>query len=238
MSGFPVPELGEGPACDHRRVNDWEQFLREVSWFVQPGDTVTVGETRPLTRGSVAGLPELSALLGLAALTPVRVADDAYELMAWGPRDARRGWLCRPPRGAVRASVPPVHRSFWAVCGGIVERFGDPGTWWENQNEVLTADAARVPVADAVGQYGWLWEEDGMEITVNLDEYYAVAVEANGNLTLAHRDDGRLLLFAPDHSFTRVTPLAGSPPYSLLTIDNVPDLATWIEVSAAAWRQQ
>ncbi len=66
-------------------------------------------------------------------------------------------------------------------------------------------------------------------------EYYPVAVEANGNLTLAHRVDGRLLLFAPDHDFERVTPFAGSPPCSLLIVDEVPDLATWIEVCAAAW---
>lgn len=73
------------------------------------------------------------------------------------------------------------------------------------------------------------------ELPVDPDEYYVVAVEANGNLTLAHRDDGRLLLFAPDHSFAGVTALAGSPSYPLFTIDAVPDLATWIEVCAAVW---
>lgn len=218
-------------------MNDWEQFLCEVPWFVQPEDSVTTGEARPLARGPAADLPELSALLSRATLTPVHVADDAYELLAWGPQDSRRGWLCRPPRDAAGDSVAPAHRSFWALCGGIIGRFGEPATWWQNQNEVLTADAAQVPGADVLDQYGWLWEDDDLEITVNPAEYYAVAVEANGNLTLAHRDNGRLLLFAPDHSFTRVTPLAGSPPYSLLTIDDVPDLTTWIEVSAAAWRQ-
>jgi hypothetical protein len=75
-----------------------------------------------------------------------------------------------------------------------------------------------------------------LEITVSPDDYYAVAVEANGTLTLAHRGDGRLLVFAPDHAFRGVRPLVGSPPYSLLTIDDVPDLATWIEVCAATWQ--
>ncbi|MGA4732228.1 hypothetical protein ACPB67_32900 [Micromonospora taraxaci] len=84
--------------------------------------------------------------------------------------------------------------------------------------------------------YAWLWDDDDLKLSINPDEYYAVAEEANGNLTLAHRDDGRLLLFAPDHAFVNVTPLAGSPPYSLLTIDHVPNLAAWIEVCASAWR--
>jgi hypothetical protein len=219
-------------------MSDWEQFLRKVSWFLRPGDSVAVGEARPWTRGSTGDLPELSALLGSATLTPVSVAGDAYELLAWGSPDDRRGWLCRPPQDAGGESVPRVHKSFWTLCGGIVERFRGPVTWWNNQNQVLTADAARVRIADVLTAYAWIWEDDGLEITINPDEYYAVAEEANGNLTLAHRDDGRLLLFAPDHDFRGVTPLAGSPPYSLLTIDNVPDLATWIEVCAAAWRHR
>jgi hypothetical protein len=219
-------------------MSDWEQFLREASWFLQFGESAVVGEARPWARGSTGDLPELSALLGSATLTPVSVAGNAYELLAWGPLNDRRGWLCRPPHDAGGESVPSAHRSFWTLCGGIVERFNEPATWWINQNEVLTADAARALVAVVLTDYAWLWEGDGMEITIDPDEYYAVAVEANGNLTLAHRDDGRLLLFAPDHAFAGVTPLAGSPPYSLLTIDNVPDLATWIEVCAAAWRHR
>jgi hypothetical protein len=219
-------------------MSDWEQFLREVSSFLRPGDSAVVGEARPWARGSADDLPELSALLGSATLTSVSVAGDAYELLAWGSPDDRRGWLCRSPQDAGGDSVPPAHKSFWTLCGGIVERLREPATWWNNQDEVLTADAASVRIADVLTDYAWLWEDDGLEITINPDEYYAVAVEANGNLTLAHRDESRLLLFAPDHAFTDVTPLAGSPPYSLLTIDNVPDLATWIEVCAAAWRHR
>ncbi|GGU13939.1 hypothetical protein GCM10010178_01530 [Lentzea flava] len=39
--------------------------------------------------------------------------------------------------------------------------------------------------------------------------YVTVAIEANGNLTAAHRETGRLVLFAPDHSFDGVTPFPG-----------------------------
>ncbi|WP_250006787.1 hypothetical protein [Actinoplanes sp. M2I2] len=217
---------------------DWQLFQNEVSWFLQPGDNAEVGEPRPWTRGPIDGLPVLSALLDEATLTPVSVAEDAYELLAWGPADNRRGWLCRQPQGGVvDVAVAPVHRRFWEVCGGMVERFGEPTTWWTNQDEVLTAEATRVPAADALADYAWMWDQDGLEMAIDPADYYTAAVEANGNLTLARHDDGRLVVFAPDHSFSGVTPLADSPAYALLTIDDVPDLTSWIEVCAAAWRR-
>ncbi len=219
----------------HQVMGDWEQFLHDVSWFLRRGQRAIVGEAQPWNRGWIQGLPELSALLGSATLTPVSVERGAYELLAWGRPEERRGWLCHPPHGVGDVPVTRVQQSFWRLCGGIVERFGEPDTWWNNQNQVLTADAARVGVADIFTDFAWLWKEDGLEMPIQPRDYYAVAVEANGNLTLAHRDNGRLLLFAPDHAFTGVTPLAGCPPYSLLTIDDVPDVSTWIEVCAAAW---
>ena len=219
-------------------MSDWVRFLDEVSWFVEPGQTTAAGDALPWTREPIAALPELAGLLRSATLTPVSVADTAYELLAWGPPDQRRGWLCRPPRDADGEAIAEIHRLFWQVCGGIVETFGAPTSWWSNQNEVLTADAERVSVADFFTDYSWIWDGEGLKVPINADDYYAVAVEANGNLTLAHRQDDSLLLFAPDHAFSGVTPLAGCPPYSLLTIDQVPNLKTWIELCAAIWRRQ
>ncbi|WP_255658392.1 hypothetical protein [Actinoplanes sp. L3-i22] len=218
-------------------MRDWARFVDEVSWFVEPGQAVVVGEALPWSRPPIAALPVLSGLLRSATLTPVSVADTPYELLAWGPPDDRRGWLCRAPHPVDGGPVAEVHQLFWQVCGGIVETFGAPDTWWSNQNEVLTAEAQRVRVADVLRDYAWLWADDGLTIPIDADEYYAAAVEANGNLTLVRREDGRLLLFAPDHAFSGVTPLPGCPPYSLLTIDEIPDLATWIEVCAAAFQQ-
>ncbi|MFI7542811.1 hypothetical protein [Actinoplanes sp. NPDC049599] len=215
-------------------MSDWARFLSEVSWFVQPGDRVSVGEPQPWDRGPVDGLPELSTLLAAATRTPLSVGGADYELLAWGPADARRGWLCRPP-GDGGDRVPELHRRFWTVCGGVVERFRDPGGWWMNQNEVLTAAATRENFGEMLAAYSWIWEDENLRVPIDPADYYAAAVEANGNLTLAHREDGRLLLFAPDHGFDRVTPLAGCPPFSLLTFDDLPDLAAWIEVCARAW---
>ncbi|MEU2159255.1 hypothetical protein ABZ532_30325 [Streptomyces sp. NPDC019396] len=106
-----------------------------------------------------------------------------------------------------------------------------------NQDDVLTIDATRHSVGDDLDAYAWAWEDEGLTLPINAADYYAAAIEANGNLTLAHRQDGRLILFAPDHAFEHVQPLAGCPPFSLLTIDGVPDLLAWIERCASAWQE-
>jgi hypothetical protein len=217
-------------------VHDWDLFTREVTWFVSPGATVDVGESHSWRRGDLADLPEVSALLGASLVTPVTVDGTAYELLAWGPADDRRGWLSLPPVETTHEEVHPVHRAFWTSCGGIVERFNEPATWWLNHDDVLTEDAARLAVAPVLHDFRWLWEDQDLQLPIDPGDYYAVGIEANGNLTLAHRTSGQLLLFASDHAFEGDSPLPGCPPYSLMTIDGVPSLASWIETCAVAWQ--
>lgn len=217
-------------------VDDWERFLAEVTWFVRPGEAAVVGASRSWSREPAEGLPELSGLLAEATVTPVVLDGREYELMAWGSRDHRRGWLSLPPESELSEGLAAAHRNFLAACGGIVERFNEPATWWNNQNEVLTASAAQDPLAPILEAYAWIWQDDGLTMPINPDDFYVAAVEANGNLTLVDAHSGKLLLFAPDHAFDGVTPLPGCPPYSLMTIDGVPDVGTWIESCAAAWR--
>jgi hypothetical protein len=205
-------------------MNDWEQFFHDVPWFLRRGQWVVS------RRGAGVDSRLDRRLAGVVCAARF---DDAYaRLGGWrGLRVADMGTTGRatrmalsPAPGRERRSRDRLQQSFWNLCGGIVERFCEPDTWWNNQNQVLTVDAARVGVADILADFAWLWKQDGLELPIDPGDYYAIAVEANGNLTLAHRDNSRLLLFAPDHAFTAVTPLAGCPPDSLLTIDDVPRL--------------
>jgi len=177
----------------------------------------------------------MSSLLSTATVTPVAVGDRSYELLAWGSPDARRGWLCLTPQDVRLDGIRPSHQHLMSVCGGIVERFREPESWWNNQNEVLTESAARTPVAPVLNDYSWLWHDQNLEVPIRAEDYYVVGIEANGNLTLVRRHDGHLVVFAPDHAFEGVTALAGCPPYSLMTIDAAPDLEAWIELCADAW---
>jgi hypothetical protein len=213
-------------------MNDWERFIAHTPWFIQPGETAVVGDEYPWSRDPLESLPRLSTLLRTASLTPVSRSGRPYELIAWGPVDNRRGWLCDPPPTVEPVGVHPIHRQFWSVCGGIVERFGDPDSWWLNMNDVLTVEATTLSPAQVIDEYRWIWENDGLEVPGGLDGYYPVAIEANGNLFLAHRRTGALIIFGPDHAYPGVTPLPGCPEYSLMTIDDLPDLASWIEACA------
>ena len=218
-----------------RAMRDWQRFLDEGQLVPRSGRGASVGDSLPWPRGHVEGLPQLSRLLSAATVTSVSVGGRAYELLAWGPSDSRRGWLCLPPEDSPAEGVHAIHQQVLSVCGGIVERFGEPTSWWNNQDEVLTASAARLPLAPVLNDYAWIWQDDALQMPIQPSEYYVAAVEANGNLTLAHRSSGHLLLFAPDHALEGVTPLPDCPPYSLMTIDDAPDLAAWIELCAEAW---
>jgi hypothetical protein len=90
--------------------------------------------------------------------------------------------------------------------------------------------AAATDLAAVLADYAWIWADEGLELPIKPEDFYVVAVEANGNLTIANRSTGALLRFAPAHSFDAVTPLPGCPPYSLLQIDEPPDLAAWSDV--------
>ncbi|KAL5366260.1 hypothetical protein BJX96DRAFT_160640 [Aspergillus floccosus] len=218
-------------------MSDWDHFIKDKPYFLRDGDTVTVHEEQPWTRGAVDGLPHLSALLASATLTPVSVSGKEYELLAWGPQDSRRGWLCHPPLDTIQRQeqehqVHPIHHTLWAVCGGIVEQFNDkPESRWLCHNDILTVAATETSIGEMLEAYAWAWEEEGLTIPINADDYYVTAVEANMNVTLVHRKSGQVILFAPDTDHVGLTILPGCPDRSLYMFDDAHDLATWIEQS-------
>ncbi|WP_189670850.1 hypothetical protein [Promicromonospora soli] len=217
-------------------MNDVDLLMEQCSWLAQ--QSADVGMPGPHQPVELMGMPVLSGLLSAATVTPVRLDGVDHELLAWGPVTDRRGWLCRlPVHHADDTDLPEVLRAVWAAMCGIVEHFGDvSGTWWWlNCNDVLTREAADWPVEQMLAAYEWMWTDEGLRIPIEAADYVPVAAEANGNLTLAHRRTGQVLWFAPDHSESGVSVLAGCPEYSLYTFDGVPDLASWIETGAAQW---
>lgn len=216
-------------------MNDWELLLAERSWLVDEDARVEVGAAREWDRGTVEELPRLSRLLASATVTPVNVDGVASEVLAWGEDGSRRGWWCARPADDV-AAVHPAHRELLGRFGGINEVFGGPASWWSpNHPEILTAELATMNVASAIDAYRWIWEDAGLEVPIRPEDYYVVSREANGNLTIAERTDGRVLLFAADHAYDGVTVLDGCPEYSLYTIDGVSGLVDWIEQEARVW---
>jgi hypothetical protein len=216
-------------------VSDVDLLLEQRRWLAQ--DSVDAGSPEPHQPVELTGLPGTSRLLSTATATLVRIDGVDHELLAWGPATDRRGWLCRLPEPYNDARIPEALRAVWNATGGIVEYFGDVSGswWWLNCTDVLTREAAGWPVEQMLGDYEWIWTDEGLRMPIAAADYVPVAREANGNLALAHRRTGQVLWFAPDHSTSGVTVLPGCPEYSLYTFDDAPDLASWIETSAAQW---
>ncbi|KAE8388137.1 hypothetical protein BDV23DRAFT_185628 [Aspergillus alliaceus] len=172
---------------------------------------------------------------GAALTAKDRRTSSTLSLFILGHSYSSLYWLSHPSLGSQTDHIHPIHRNFWFASGGIVQLFGqrESEAWWLNQEEILTAAASRTSVSDTLAAYSWLWTENDLTIPIKADEYYAVAVKANRNLILAHRESSKLLLFTPDHAFNRVTPISSCPEYSLYTFNDVSNLGTWIERSVS-----
>jgi len=217
----------------------WQAFAADLSWFVSDRKRIAVGPLsqpgawRPSPAFS-ALFPTLARFLAAAHTSPVSVDDDQFALFSWEAGDRVLSWLARPPEAA-GDSLYPAHRTLLAEFGGITARSGEfEDQWLLNTNESLTLREASHD-ASVVGDYAWAFEGVPGGIPIDLAAYYSISREANGNTTLCHRVAGDVLLFAPDHSFRHVVPLAGCPDYTLYRLNGAPGFVEWVEVVANQW---
>jgi hypothetical protein len=135
----------------------------------------------------------------------------------------------------VSLDVYPAHRILLESLGGVVERANElPDSWLLNHAGVLTAEEATHD-ATFIESYGWAFADFPNGIPIDLEAYYSMAREANGNTTLCHRLTGAVLLFAPDHSFDHIVPLEGCPEYSLYRIPTALTFEAWVAAIASQW---
>jgi hypothetical protein len=221
---------------------DWDAFVKSVTWFArgreQSANLVPL-PTRGLATEAAELFPNLDLLLRSASVTEVSVetgrrrtrSRSRYELHGWARSDGKRfGWLCMPRSEVLSAPLYEDHRTLLRSFGGIVERFNQPDdTWLLNLNDALTERAAASVDPDA---YAAVF--DG-PLPIDVEPYYPIAIEANGNTTLCHRESGEILLFAPDHSCDHITVLSGCPDYTFYTVDGARVFREWVETIAQQW---
>ena len=219
---------------------NWRAFVEDVPWFLRPweqasvGDTAPAGSWRPASPAFTRLFPALTELLQLAETNAIEVGRKRYLLFTWRLASGSRAWLCPRPSRRPPSGIFGAHAKLLQSFGGIVERAREPrGSWLLNQNDVLTTREARHD-ASFVEDYAELFGDRG--IPIRPSEYYCVAIEANGNTTICHRDTGAILLFAPDHAFRHVKALPGCPRYTLYTLDGAPRFEDWVETLAKQWR--
>jgi hypothetical protein len=220
----------------------WEGFIEEISWFLQRDQIVEVEASLPPGSWTAASpefdqfFPELYGVLREAIVTPVAVAGVGYQLYTWLRRDGSRCcWLSPLASPAPPPSLHPDHSILLRSFGGIVERSNEPDWWILNHNDVLTEDAARRD-GTFITDYAWAFEAASINIPIDMEQFYAIAEEANGNITLCHRLSGAVVLFAPDHAFDYVEPFPGCPDYTLYRLPRALSFRDWVNTIARQWR--
>jgi hypothetical protein len=220
----------------------WEEFIEEVSWFLQPDQTAEVEVSLPPGSWTAASpefdqfFPELCRILREAVVTPVAVAGVRYQLHSWLRRDGSRcSWLSPVPSPAPPHSLHPDHGVLLGSFGGIVERSNEPDWWVLNHNDVLTECAAQRD-GTFIKDYAWAFEAASVDIPIDMEQFYAIAEEANGNITLCHRLSGEVVLFATDHAFDHVEPFPGCPDYTLYRLPGALSFRDWVNTVARQWR--
>jgi hypothetical protein len=145
-------------------------------------------------------------------------------------------WLSSLPSPDPPHSLHPDHRILLRSFGGIIERSNEPKWWWIlNHNDVLTEHLGQGD-ATFIEHSAWAFEDASLEIPIDLEAFYRIAKEANGNSTLCHRLSGEIVLFAPDHAFDHVDPLLGCPDHTLYRLPAAPGLRNWVNTIARQWR--
>lgn len=221
---------------------EWSTFLRQVPWHRRLGLHFSVGVTRPAgTWRPVSDafselFRPLADLLAAARQTDVAIDGASHLLFSWSRGDGSTcSWLSPAPGLQPPSGVCAPHDLLLRSFGGIVERANEPEEQWlANHEHVLTREEALVD-ASFILHYAWAFEDAHVSIPIDPSAFYCIASEANGNRTLCRRDGTQVLLFAPDHSFDHIQPLAGCPAYTLYTIDGASDFTSWVNVVARQW---
>jgi hypothetical protein len=218
--------------------SNWEHFLEAQPWVIRDGATVEVG---PRTSASPSPVPpqfpRLARLLGAAQVTLVTIDGTDHELLTWSTPASgdRRHWLCPLGTDMPDIAVYPGHRALLRAFGGVCERsIDEPDTWLMNCDDALTSHVA-TQTAAFLADFDWVVEDRSGGWPINLDAYYSICQEANGNTTFCHRVTGDVILFAPDHAFDHVEVLEGCPPYSLYLIPTAATFVDWVEEVARQW---
>lgn len=217
--------------------NDWNDFNNDITWFIKTTDIVTITETLQgkdffsFSDSFRSFYPVLSELLMKARVTNVQINNESYQLLGWSDYEGNSfGWLSKPPAVGINKPLSNEHKLLLTFFGGITERWNETGvSWLLNLNSALTLEDAEE------GFQGWedyiadVINDEGFVSYINPQDYIAFAFEANGNITLYHKNNSSIIMLAHDHCFEHISPLDGYPEYTIYRINDCSNLIAWVE---------
>lgn len=226
--------------------SDWNDFLKETPWLCSEKDRVDITPTTTLQKSAFKlnpqfrkTFPTLSKLLKLSRVTEVKINGEISCIYGWTDEDdSSFGWQSTTP-GVLpdqhNMSLHPDHILLLSCFGGIMERWNEPDSWLTNLDSALCASKTTVGFARWEEYYLEQCKHAQIEPTVTPINYRTFAHEANGDCFIYNIKTGQVLMFSHDPSMDGIKPLDGCPTHTLYTIDDCPNLRTWVETIAEQW---
>jgi len=212
-----------------------QDFLGDITWVFREADELEVIGERSFncSKEFEETFPSLTKLLNKARITKILYRNQYYELFGWTNLDFQSfGWLCLEPKKEedIIKQLHPDHIILLKSFGGITERWNEPeDTWLVNLNNALTYEDAQNGTKGYEELFNEICADEGIEIKLNTDDFISFAFEANGNVTMYHKQSGEVLMLAHDHNFDFITPFETYPEYTLHKFNNCRTFSDWIE---------
>jgi hypothetical protein len=220
---------------------DLADFSNEISWFFSDNEKIEVIDEKSFicSKEFEEKFPSLTKLLKKARITKIKYENQNYQLFGWTNQSSQSfGWLCLEPRTEVEIdkTLHPDHILLLKNFGGITERWNEPeDTWLINLNNALTFEDTQIGFIGFEDYFNEMCQEEAIEVKVKPEEFISFAFEANGNITMYHKQTGEVLMFAADHFFDFITPYENYPEYTLYKIDNCNTFRDWVEIISDQW---
>lgn len=230
---------------------DFKTFTENVSWFNHKNEDVDVIDSidLALTEEFKQTFPSLFELISKSRKHSIKFKGSEYILHAWTkPNGAICCWLCKLEKNQSRkVNILPEHRLLLQNIGGITEYFSGPGACEINgikYNRALTANQNFIFLEshceNGLGDYQQYYNDRCSEENIapmETREFLVFAREGNGDKTLYHTVNTRVLLLLHDHDFNFVEPIAGQPPSTFYQIKGVRTFFDYVDLLAKQWIQ-
>lgn len=214
-----------------------DAFLECVTWQFKKSDIMIMEkEERNYSDSFIVTFPKLNSLLNKALTFRIVLKNDScFRLVCWENNDSIGGWLCQ---NCENTNTELLHLNLLKrFIGTIIESWGFDSI---RDDLICNMDGVLIDnVTYGIGNWKDYFKEscDEEEVFPQIqdEDYILVAEEANGNMTLCNKNNGEIVLFAPDHCFDNVEVYTDCPDYTFYKINNVDGLIDYFELVAQQW---
>jgi hypothetical protein len=222
---------------------DFETFNNEVSWFINPTDTIEflASETPfQVSDNFKSTFPILAELIAQARVLNLTINNQLFKLFSWTNKDQLScGWLNKiETENNSALNLIDEHRLLLREIGGIQESYHQPeDSFSNNQNFMFIESECTIGIGSWDEYYQELCNEEGKQ-PIDFTEFISFVGEANGDVTLYDPTSKEVFLFAHDHCFENVEFVANQPEYTFHKINGAHNFVAYVETLASEWRNE